>query len=314
MYFDDAYTVDYNLITHCIQPTLTDAFRNFLIPILVSNISLKLLSLIVKPILLLNLFTIGTGTLLIFYHLYSQLYLFYTFICYCLICSFAEVLTGNSKKSTWICSLIIVTTNEAIVFLDPNFVKLRAHLMLVVMKIVSFNDFVKAQETTNLLKKFLAILAYALHPSTLLLGVWHPEFDRSANKLTIYHLLNTIKCLVSGLLFLLISTCFVYYYFVNGFLSYLIFFLGQWLPLEICDFIEKSFHVYFTALQFRTSHYFICYMSEAMIAFWNQKYVLKNFQPLFLSMIKQENFICFLKAFKIRLKSLKPNFYFFISL
>ncbi|KAI2806623.1 hypothetical protein BLOT_008580 [Blomia tropicalis] len=184
MAFDD----EGNLSTQCIRPTLEDAFFKFLLPILIINISTRLLTLLVDYIFIKklehkfnllewklskffllnanNFIIIIFGFVLLSYHfhedsfdqkLFTNLIVIIASIGITILVLISRLTESYSNILIWILwlgSFIIVAANELFIWMNYDqgtFVKLRPNIMLFVMKSISY--FYETKSGTPLTKK-----------------------------------------------------------------------------------------------------------------------------------------------------------------
>ena len=176
-------------------------------------------------------------------------------------------------KYIWIYCGSLIIMNEAASFKYLKLMRLRQHLMLLLMKLVSISS-------VNLPKKndgdhwgeprqiFLETLGYLLHPASVLLGSWHPMFPKSHEKSRSGYF-KIASSLMFSFVFQLLSNCVIQWVVVEYVEKLVLFNLYDILPNSGAMALHKLIISYFVALQFRTSHYFICFLTESTFLFWN---------------------------------------------
>lgn len=189
-----------------------------------------------------------------------------------------------SVSLLWALSLLLITLNESAIFLlhQDTFVKLRPNLMLIVMKSISYfyesHNPPSSKAAKSLLldfsRSYIEFLSYLLHPSSLILGVWHPHQTwKSRPDSTWIRLPNgLLRCLLSSalcLLFLLVSSCFIDYYIVGLAFEHLFDLLESLIPWSVVSPLQVLLLAYSTAVQFHFSHYFICFAAQSMFDLWD---------------------------------------------
>lgn len=204
----------------------------------------------------------------------------------------------------WALSILLISLNEAAIFLlgQDAFIKLRPNMMLLVMKSISYYaeeaaqlQLLKGKDKTagrrgqqNFAGTYLHFAAYLLHPSVLILGVWHPHSSEGDLKRQTVPtpppgpgesglwlssvpngLLRALLAFSFCLLCLLISSCFIDYYLVSLAFGVLFDALELAAPLAIAHPLQIGLLAYATAVQFHYSHYFICFAAQAMFDLWD---------------------------------------------
>lgn len=289
----------FELIWNCIQPTIFDASKKFVLPIFIINlITVCLIAFFdqVQTCILSRLILILSGITLLFNHYkeesYYQLFflisviLFTSFLVAKLIKCFSY---GQSFLwIIWCQQLTIVTLNEYLIFSGfIQCIKLRPNLMLILMKSISYYHetellILKKDIPTNthFIAVFFDFLSYLLHPSTIILGIWHPHLNyiklfymrRKKNNLleNIYH---SVVLLILSFVFLISSTCLIDYFFnqiISEYIEAIIqIFIDDPHSLFWYNFITKLAKAYSIAIQFHYSHYFISYLGQSMLEMWN---------------------------------------------
>lgn len=266
------------MIENCLKPTLYDGFNNLIGPILISNLSLKFLLFLIKKASpskhdkTVAISTVACGMALLFYFLRDHLMLGYMFVLFSVSGSFLSIFTIQKKTNTliWAYCFSVLIINEVLLiyYPDGDSIKLRPLLMGSVMKLVSVINFFDIKDHIQDFRSlFLSVLSFILHPSSLLLGTWHPPFQSSLS----FPLLKTFSALFFSLTSLVLSTCVLQFYFIDHVYHWLPNSIRNWLPDGIAIILDKLLDSYFVAVQFRTSHYFICYLTQTTFSLWNHK-------------------------------------------
>lgn len=262
----------------CIKPTLQESILNFLGPIIIANVTLKLLNHFIKSWLFKQITTTFIGISLILYHFYDNYNLFVIHTIYTIGFSLATQLC-HRKIVIWMICISSILVNELAVLFIPSLVRLRPHIMIMVMKTISFYDNYKFKtkheddddEHEN--NDFFAAISYLLHPLSTLLGVWHPFKPDALNQNKQFVVISkSIYYLAISLFCILLSNCIIQSYIEDYLLNILRNYLYWFVPKSTIDFLDICFYVYLTALQFRVSHYFVCLSTQSMLTFWEFKY------------------------------------------
>ena len=219
--------------------------------------------------------TISTGVSLLYYHLSDDNKLLMALVIYLSVGAIVSLLSSKNVAIVWIICLTFICINECLVLMDQSFIRLRSHLMLLVMKIISFNSLINEESdkdhfrgTDNL---YFSSIAYILHPLSLLLGVWHPLKLTKTNDSIAISLLKCFYNLFLSTIFLLLSTCLIHYYIGQTLIGHIVSFLSTFLPISLVYVLEICLTVYTTAQQFRFSHYFISFATQSMLCLWNSE-------------------------------------------
>lgn len=300
---DQEQVVQLDLWDDCIVPTTSDAVRELLIPVLVGNLVLKLVHGIVylhkrdsraskpygKDSCLIPTIVIGMG--LLGYHLRDSFHLFCVFLVVSLLGTACVVFATRhpTEKSplndVWkFCGFLIVMNEIAQFRLSPIHIKMRPHLMLLLMKLVSICDDIERRESGRrkddqvpppIKADVLSILSYVYHPGSILLGSWHPGFSYLITGTNWSSSIRTLFQVVANLTFSLVSlslsNCLIQFVAVNLVEQHFLFPIYDYLPNDIAVIIHKVTIAYFVALQFRTSHYFIAKLTQASFLFWGNE-------------------------------------------
>lgn len=161
---------------------------------------------------------------------------------------FLLFLIQEMKKSDYMkriisCNLCILI-NECLIhkYGFNELIRLRPILMTIVMKHISY------KEDTDLKDR----LVYYMHPASIIFGPWHPIFEKAPVDLrnVLLQFWRSIKSLGCGIFILFLSTL-----------------LSEYAEV-ITNPISK---IYLRALEFRLSHYFICFLGQSFIALWSTK-------------------------------------------
>lgn len=287
-----------DLIRNCIQPTILDVSGKFVLPIFIINlITIWLITFFEKARtnIISRLMLILSGIILLFNHYKEEYYQLIFLTTVILFTSFfvAKLIQCFSYKQSflwiiWCQQLTIVTLNEYLIFSGfIQCIKLRPNLMLILMKSISYYY----ETQLSILKKdisfdihfievFFDFLSYLLHPSTIILGIWHPHLNhiklfytrRKTNNL-LKNIYYSIGLLILSILFLISSTCLIDY-FLNQIISeyfeaIIQIFIDNPQSSFCYNFIMKLVSAYSIAIQFHYSHYFISYLGQSMLEMWN---------------------------------------------
>lgn len=200
----------------------------------------------------------------------------------------------------WICAAALIGINESYIALHPSAqLRFRPLLMLVFMKQLTIRNkllkLCKNHPSHLDFKLFMITFAYLFHPQCVPLGGWNPIstsetnlFDTNGTKKqnttnengkesdkvnvqTIFDFFYTyLSPIVKGCLFLIGSNCIVH--------VIMLLIEAKILPslYQICGpylfaIIKGFLNAYFVALQFRFSHYFICFTMQTLHAIWDYK-------------------------------------------
>lgn len=248
-----------------------------------------------------NTITIVSGVGLLLYHFRFDSSALFLFISISLLSSSFAVPAllhlGSSQKRSpifilWAFSFALISLNESAIFLlnQETFIKLRPNVMLLIMKSISY--FAEEQQSQlqrkskekhqSFLQTYLDFTAYLLHPSVLILGVWHPHLKKADVETTRHKIwlpsvsngfFRSVLSFILCLLCLLISSCFIDYYLVSGCFGYLFDVLELYVPLAMAHPLQIGLLAYSVAVQFHYSHYFICFAAQAMFDLWDFRFV-----------------------------------------
>uniref|UniRef100_T1JL91 Protein-serine O-palmitoleoyltransferase porcupine n=1 Tax=Strigamia maritima TaxID=126957 RepID=T1JL91_STRMM len=144
----------------------------------------------------------------------------------------------------------IITVFEVFVVESKEWHIIRGIQMIIVMKVISLGFDLDCGITPRL-PSMIEFFGYCLCPGSLIFGPWHSykQYLSFFTKLQLFGtgtlLLRIIISGIVGIAFLLLSTCFM-----------------QWL---VHDLENKWFVAYRDALSFRSSHYFISFISELTV-------------------------------------------------
>ena len=257
-----------SMLVHCLLPSLLSVAVEFLVPLLMANVLLRLLLAFVSDGLVAHLATVAIGMASVAWQLREESFLAF------LVASFAltsSVVASRCRRMPviWLLCLLVLLSNEAVVFLaSPSLhhSRIRTHLMLITMKQVSWVQLKSEESDSPMDTSFWSCLAYVCHPMSCVLGSWHPA--SSVRKRGRY--IKAFVFLNYALICLVASNCLVQF-LATQFMEPVVFHLFDFLPEEAVDMLHKLCISYFLALQFRTSHYFICCLTEACFAFWGSE-------------------------------------------
>ena len=208
----------------------------------------------------------------------QNIFPFKIFFLYCLKCLFYTL------------QIMYIALNEYQIHMNGynENIKLRPILMLIIMKSVTFfqdQEYSRAKKSKVLssLNPFPVLLnsfAYILHPSSIVLGVWHYSktrphivgsfkefFQRSK-----FFLMRFFKCFAITFISLSFSSCFVDYFEKNiltsGIVEEFKNILEPFLPDSVRNACDILLTAYLIALKFHCSHFFICFAAESMFSLW----------------------------------------------
>lgn len=267
----------------CAIPTSFDAIRELYAPLIVANLVLKLiLKFSVSPTRSGNIPTTIIGVLLLLLHFRNNLELFLLLMAATamgIIIFVSNRSLNHLNRYIWIyCGALIILNEVASYRYHLNFMRLRQHLMLLLMKLVSIcpvgsdkkhdDPPVESDDGIRRKKIYLETTAYVFHPGSVLLGSWHPVFPKTHQNYTIRNL-KIVSSLAFSFVFQLLSNCLIQWVVVEYIERLIAFNLYYVLPETLAVAIHKVLIAYFVALQFRTSHYFICFLTQSSFLFWN---------------------------------------------
>lgn len=258
----------------CLQSTLTQIALNFIIPILVANVVLRLILSFIRGRKLPGNLSHGisaiVGLLLLAFHFRESLEVLLTILIYFSGGVFL-VYFKSSPSVTWTFSVFCLTVNEYLINVRNygTLIRGRMQLMMMVMKLVSISgSYIPVWK----------VMSYLLHPVSLVQGVWFPIsliFDEKKNhKPFIFpcKCLKAISQLTLSLVFLISSNCTIEFV-VKSYLEPLIAFnFYNVFPESMATFLHLIFVYYFVALQFRLSHYFMASSTDALFAIHGLEY------------------------------------------
>lgn len=272
--FDDEVPLDLPTIPECVFGNIQDAFNNVVTAMIIVNLCTKLL--ICLPIFqkdrTADVIMTLAGLCLIFYHFWDNLLLP---VCYLLFISIGLMFSVSSlsKKALWLYLLLSIGLNEVLVkFYSIDFFRLRIYLMCSTMKLIALHSSLKASNLKRIETDVFRIMSYIFHPSSFpFCSYFQPSLSRSYREWSKFNMVwNSLKTLLMSFVFLGFSNCLSVY--LNGyFIETLYNHAASIFPLELIHLLEKSSATYFTALEFRTSHYFICYLIQSTHLFWDNE-------------------------------------------
>jgi porcupine-like protein len=262
----------------CLESTITQITVNFILPILVANVMLRvMLSLLkrrkVSPAVHHGSMTV-VGLLLLCFHFRGSLEVLFSLLLFSILCVILFSF-DNRTAVTWTAGLLCLGVNEyAINILNyRTLMRGRMQLMMTIMKLVSVSG-----SPLSLSK----VTCYLLHPASVVQGVWFPitlVFDDKKNHRPFTlpgKYFKGLKQMTSSLLFLVSSNCTIEF-LVKSYLEPLIAFnFYNFLPESIATFLHLVFVYYFVALQFRFSHYFMAASAEALFAIHGLEYPVSH--------------------------------------
>lgn len=242
-------------------------------PILLANLVLKLLTHFTANAFYHSSVTITTGLVLLYHHFRDDHKLFFLLLIYISSATLLTASLSSHKTIVWFVCFGFVCLNECLVVSNESFLRLRSHIMLLVMKVISLNAFVsdrsKKEDPDGHRSTALSSLTYLLHPLSLLLGVWHPIHSQTRTTSLLISLFHCLYHLMVATVFLLLSTCLIHYYIGQKLLPVIVSRVAIFTPMPFVYFLETCLTVYITAQQFRFSHYFICFATQSMLCLWD---------------------------------------------
>lgn len=290
-YYDQYYQDDYqvepiNVVTACFIPVIQDALIELILPTFLSTLILQLISSTstFKTLLISSrgkILIIITGIVTLLYHFRLNPHLF-LFILIAYISTSFIFINASIKyprlSSPWYLCGFTIFLNEVFA-LNKGEYRIRMYMMLLLMRMVSYEDHHSGEVSKVLSKKelkkqgpshlnLLDILTYLFHPSTLLLNVWHP-YTRpkliSLESHSIISLLKILGWLLLSLIFLLLSMCLITVLkedYVDRVVANFLYYNVQ---SDVAMGLFTLISAYLIALEFRCSHYFICYLTKASL-------------------------------------------------
>lgn len=235
-----AYTF-YDLWHDCLLPTLADgisASKTLIIFCIIIRLTIYLGNF---PKSALTFLFIGTGVFCLYNFFQHHSFYVVTLAIFGIACLFiSNHLFKRCGVISALSCVIFVSICELFVA-KSNWHKIRGSQMVLVMKIISLAFDIDSGLTH--LPSVPEQLGYFFCPGTLIFGPWVSYNEHRAileNPATLVNCINIISALLSSFLFLTISTCW-----------------SSWLIGDIWRWTSA----YRDALSFRSSHYFICYLS-----------------------------------------------------
>lgn len=279
-YYTDGYTDEpINVVTACILPSLTDTLGGLIVPVFASTLVLQLISTIsilrkISTGTSGKILTAVTGITILWYHFRENSQLFSLTVMAYFSASVAFI---KLKVSPWYYCGLIIFFNELYTLQEQRGTRIRMHLMILLMKIVSYEDACLKESSSKRVPSktintrsdhhnLLDLLTYLFNPSSILLNSWHVYEKFQSKPLTshsIKSLLHIVCSLIKSLTFLIISMCLIPVViedYVDRIIATALF---SSLPSSVAIALYKLLIAYLMALQFRCSHYFICYLTEA---------------------------------------------------
>ncbi|KAI1289222.1 Protein-serine O-palmitoleoyltransferase porcupine [Halotydeus destructor] len=257
---------------NCIIPSLTDGLIGLVLPLIVANSVLRIFVALTTSRSARRVAEIAAGVSLVFYHFREDTNLALTLI---VMATIGSTLAMSSKRfCIWIYCAAIIAINELLISCEyTQFARLRSQVMLLFMKLISSDEiFNLSKKSEEVLKPntFMELSAYIFHPSSVILGAWHHPFRSYRN-------LPSIKCLFSLIqfaIFLTFATCLLDVGASVLMNDYLIPVASTYLPVACVSLIIHLSTAYFVALQFRLSHYAMCFLNQSALEFWNQDVIV----------------------------------------
>lgn len=269
--FDDDILFDLPSITECIIGNIQGAFNNIILAILIVNLCTKIL--ISLPLFkrdpIADIIMIIGGLSLILFHFRDNLWITVNYFLFFAIGFIISTKTSTSRP-LWVYIVLSIGLNEILVHYDSvDFIRLRIYFMCTSMKFIALQSSLAAYHQKGTKINSLRIMCYIFHPSSLpFCSYFPPNLSRSAYEWSKFNLIGkSIRTLFISLIFLAFSNCISIY--LNGYLEEFLYSnAANLFPLEAIQFMEKYSSNYFTALQFRTSHYFVCYLIQSSHQLW----------------------------------------------
>ncbi|XP_053202973.1 protein-serine O-palmitoleoyltransferase porcupine-like [Panonychus citri] len=282
--FGDPMTL--NDCIDCIQHSLTYAFLNTFKMMLIVNLSLKIVLKMVnwmftstRKEIVGRYCILLAGLILIFNNFLDNLHLAFLFLLYCVIgVSLLSLRRSLTNNSLWLFIVVTISLNELTYYFGyGNGIRLRIHLMCSSMKLIALKSVLKVIviDKEKSLPNFPFLITYLIHPQSLPIGGYFPpNLEKTIDQYSkIDSLKQTILPFIQSLIFLAFSNCFMLILMSAGEIV-IVDILTTILPSALCQLIGKLFIAYCTALQFRTSHYFICHLIQFNHAFWGSNLIV----------------------------------------
>lgn len=298
----------YSNVQHCMWPTLEDTFYNFLLPVLLVNLTLKCLLLINRAFdqrfshlfEQMLLITGGLFTICYYFREYSE-WLSITITLILVGYLIAYLMQRRISHLLWIHSSLLIVINElAVFYVNSGFTRFRPLAMMLFMKSVSLRQRFLSDTKAQLPLSFnrcMQHLGYLLHPQCLPLGGWNPipldEKDSDTKKceskksnalnrnqlneliteqtFTIDQTLSIFLIpIIKGIIFLVGSNCIIHVA-MRMLEAHILPFLYYSTTPTLFAVIKGFLNAYCVALQFRCSHYFISFTMQVLHAMWDYK-------------------------------------------
>lgn len=253
-----------NLVAFCVIPSALGVAIEFLLPLIVANLTLRILLNFIRSPHVSCLTTILIGGASVVWQLRGNPSLLLILGIHSVIASVLATNISTHKSRIWILCLTVLVVNELSSFRYQEQTRIRTHLMLFTMKLVSWSD--QCEEKKMDRRGFLSCLSYVLHPASVVLGSWHPMIANG--RLGSGRYFKSLVYLSYAILFLLSSNCFIQFLVTEFVEPHISFNLYELIPEAAATALHQLLISYFVALQFRTSHYFICFLTEASFCFW----------------------------------------------
>ncbi|CAD6193056.1 unnamed protein product [Caenorhabditis auriculariae] len=180
--------------------------------------------------------------------------LIYCFTAFLVLFSIASVPKFQYKGYCTLLAAISIIVSMNLYLPANRFVSVRGLFMLLAMKVTTV-----AFETEDGSKSIFETLAYVLQPALFLFGPWIPleqfsavESERQPLRKNLENILKFLALLLVSIFFLLVSSC------------------GQ----TLLQPSHELYRDYVTAFAFRTSHYFIGFLTQALAALFGYSVVV----------------------------------------
>ncbi|XP_015785704.1 protein-serine O-palmitoleoyltransferase porcupine [Tetranychus urticae] len=279
-FYDDYITLDDCF--DCIKHSFGDIFYQTILTTLLVNLGLKVTLQIVTRLCdkerkeVISRVVILLGGLFLIFHHFDSIYLSVLFLIYSVLgislLNFRKNLVNNSL---WIYVFIAIVSNELLYqFGSEKNIRLRIHLMSASMKLLSLRALLKTIviDQDKSVPHFNLLITYLIHPQSLPLGGYFPpNLHLTADHYASFSFLKqSILSFIQAFIFLALSDCLILMV-INSGENLIVDVFTQYLPESVCQMIGKLFVTYCTALQFRLSHYFVCFLIQSAHNFWGSE-------------------------------------------
>ncbi|XP_046438427.1 protein-serine O-palmitoleoyltransferase porcupine-like [Daphnia pulex] len=237
----------FQLYHSCIYPTINDGLNHIFKAVawcIIYRITTQTVNI---PKQLCHVASIACGSM-VMYHFFGY-YLFYM-LAQGMIAYLSLVISSSGSKniSGWMCMFVCITfllLCELFIVDAMHWHMIRAAQMLVAMRAISIG-FQLDEKILASLPKPLPYFGYLFNVGTVSFGPWIPFKDymniEANNRSLLRCFINILRAFILSLIFLTISACFTLWLIPSG--------SSKWLL------------AYRDAMSFRSSHYFVSYLSE----------------------------------------------------